>query len=98
MQRGDMNQERERPKVAAEVRAWVIASIAIAVQFGGLVWWGATNSAKLEALQASVGELKAQIGAAYTDSEARRDLAPLRDQVRDHEERIRAIERARATR
>jgi hypothetical protein len=85
--------EQDRPKVAAEVRAWIVVAVAIVAQGLGAVWWAATLSAEMKALRDVVSELKAQIAAGYTAADAGRDLSTIRSQISDHETRIRAMER-----
>jgi hypothetical protein len=85
--------DENRPKVAAEVRAWVAVTVAIVMQAIGAVWWAATLSAEMKALRDVVSELKAQIAAGYTAADAARDLSTIRVQISDHETRLRAIER-----
>lgn len=46
-----MNLEAQRPKIAAEVRAWVLASLTIASTGIGLAWWAATLTAEVRALK-----------------------------------------------
>jgi hypothetical protein len=40
-----------RPPIAAEVRAWGLAAIAVFVHTIGIVWWAATLSADLKSLK-----------------------------------------------
>jgi len=40
-----------RPAIAAEVRAWALAAIAVFVHTIGIVWWAATLSADVKALR-----------------------------------------------
>lgn len=81
-----------RPRIAAEVRAWAVVGVAIIVQLVATVWWAATLSAQVQALREVVTDLKAQIAVSYTAQDALRDLSPIRNQLLDHEARIRLQE------
>lgn len=86
-------EDRGRPRVAAEVRAWIVVAVTLVLQGMGAVWWAATLSAELKSLRDVVAEMKLQIGGIYTAADAVRDLSPIRTQVADHESRLRDIER-----
>jgi hypothetical protein len=90
-----MRDTHERPKIAAEVRAWAVVTVAFVVQGGGAIWWAATLNAQLQALREVVTELKVQIASGYTAADAARDLSHIRTQLVDHETRLRGVERAR---
>jgi hypothetical protein len=84
--------ETQRPKIAAEVRAWIVVAVALVVQGMGAVWWAATLSAEMKALRDVVADLKQQIASSYTANDAARDLSGIRGTIGDHEARLRAIE------
>lgn len=86
------HKEAPRPRVAAEVRAWIVVAVAIIVQAMGAVWWAATLSAELKSLREVVSEVKLQVTGIYTAADAVRDLAPIRERLTDHEQRMRRIE------
>lgn len=56
-----------RPPIAAEVRAWGLAAIAVFVHTVGIVWWAATLSADFKALKDLLVAQQAQ----YNDHEQR---------------------------
>lgn len=87
-----MTQEN-RPKVAAEVRAWAVVAVTMLVQIIGGVWWAATLNAEVKALRELVSELRTQIGSSYSANDAARDLAGVRRTIDDHEGRLRHLER-----
>lgn len=84
--------EKERPKVAAEVRAWIGVGAVLIMNTVGGVWWAATLTANLNNLRELVADMKASLGNSYTAAEARRDLSSLQSQLQDHEGRLRALE------
>jgi prophage antirepressor-like protein len=84
--------ESQRPKIAAEVRAWVIVAVTLVLQGMGAVWWAATLNAEMKALREVVQELKSQIATNYTANDAARDLSGIRSVIGDHEARLRAME------
>lgn len=56
-----------RPPIAAEVRAWGLAAMAVFVHTVGIVWWAATLSADFKALK----DLLVTQQAKYHDHEQR---------------------------
>jgi hypothetical protein len=82
----------DRPKIAAEVRAWGIATITLVLQGMAAVWWAASLSAKMEVTAAAVEKMESRFASTYTASDAARDLAFLRDRLTDHEQRLRIVE------
>jgi hypothetical protein len=47
-----MSEEFEkRPPIVAEVRAWILAALAVFIHTVGVVWWAATLSADLRSLR-----------------------------------------------
>lgn len=85
-------EQNERPRVAAEVRAWALAAIVFIGQAFGITWWAATLSADFRNLQGQIAELKESLRGGYSATEARRDLSALQAQLNDHEQRIRVVE------
>ena len=92
MSDADQASREQRPRIAAEVRAWAVVGVAITVQLVATVWWAATLSAQVQSLREVVTDLKAQIAVSYTAQDALRDLSPIRNQLLDHEARIRLQE------
>lgn len=86
-----MNQNSEkRPRVAAEVRAWVLAAVVLLGYGFAMTWWAATLSAQVAALRDTMGDIKAILGTAYSVTDARRDLSAIEAKLQDHEQRLRA--------
>lgn len=87
-----------RVSVTAEIRAWVGVGVVLAVNVVGGAWWAATLSAELKHLRDVVTELKLKLADRYSGTEAARDLAITQQQLRDHEQRLRLLERGRPER
>jgi len=62
-----MSPAPSRPPIAAEVRAWGLAAIAVFVHTVGIVWWAATLSADFKALKDLLVAQQTQ----FTDHEQR---------------------------
>jgi hypothetical protein len=65
-----------RPSIINEVRAWLLAGLAILAHTIAVVWWAATLNAKVDALRELV----------------LRDTIQIRQSVDDHEQRLRSLE------
>lgn len=87
---------RERPTMAAELRAWLTVGIGLLINIAGTIWWAATLSADMRQLRESFTEIKAASVDRYTNSDARRDAAVINASMAEVKERLRDLERAAA--
>lgn len=85
--------ENKRSSVMTEVRAAVSIAIMLLVNVIALVYWAATLSADMRNLQVNVSELRNASTNNYTRAQAEIDLTKFRDDIKDHENRIRFLER-----
>ncbi len=82
---------RERWHVGKEIPIAVM--LTLLVQTGGIVWWAATVSGKLDSVMAQVSELRSE---RYTKNDAQRDQALVQQQFRDMERRVATLEDRRS--
>jgi Tfp pilus assembly protein PilO len=87
------NPDAPRSSVITEVKAAVSIAVMLLANVIALVYWAATLSSDIRNLQYNVSELRSAASTVYTKSQADTDLQRLRGDIKDHEDRIRAIER-----
>lgn len=80
----------ERWHVGKEIPIAVM--ITLLVQTGGIVWWAATVSGKLDSVMLQVREMREE---RYTKNDAQRDKELVSQRFSEHERRIGELERKR---
>lgn len=73
-----------RPPIAQEVRAWILATVVIIVHTVSIVWWAATLNTKMDFMGRTVVDLSISI----KEEKQRMDSA-----VRELEIRVRELEK-----
>lgn len=90
---GNDQAESKRSSVVTEVKAAVSIAVMLLANVIALVYWAATLSADMRNLQINVSELKNAASNNYTKAQAEVDFGNFRRDVKDHEERLRSLER-----
>jgi hypothetical protein len=85
----------DRPPVAAEVRAWIAVGVTLGVNLIGGAWWAATLSADMRNMREALAAVQQRVAEAYSTHDSARDLAIIRQQLADHESRVRELEKVR---
>lgn len=82
-----MDRRQEKWHVGKEIPIALI--IALSVQTGGMIWWAATQTAKLDNLVNMVAQFQAN---QYTKHDAAKDVQFLMSRISDNERRIDKLE------
>lgn len=85
--------EIKRSSIMTEVKAAITIAVMLLANVIAITYWAATLSADMRNLQINVSELGKAAANNYTKTQAEIDLRQLRDDIKDHESRLRLVER-----